>query len=161
MTLINQAECIGMMACLTIQTCFWKKLGMFPNTTWLVLKRKEYLLKWAKFVGQISLLLTYDPMFDGHWVVYWSQVLEKVRKVAGGPVDHRATIDGPALIVLTKRLLKSQREKSDRKLHELIWSLPLSQFIKCQQLGYADDAASWRHKTKLKAVITQFYLVEI
>ena len=31
------------MACLVIQTCFWKKSGMSPNTTWLVLKRKEYL----------------------------------------------------------------------------------------------------------------------
>ena len=30
------------MACLVIQTCFWKKSGMSPNTTWLVLKRKEY-----------------------------------------------------------------------------------------------------------------------
>ena len=29
------------MACLVIQTCFWKKSGMSPNTTWLVLKRKE------------------------------------------------------------------------------------------------------------------------
>ena len=29
------------MACLVIQTCFWKKFGMSPNTTWLVLKRKE------------------------------------------------------------------------------------------------------------------------
>ena len=33
------------MACLVIQTCFWKKSGMSPNTTWLVLKRKEYLPK--------------------------------------------------------------------------------------------------------------------
>ena len=32
------------MACLVIQTCFWKKSGMSPNTTWLVLKRKEYLI---------------------------------------------------------------------------------------------------------------------
>ena len=32
------------MACLVIQTCFWKKSGMSPNTTWLVLKRKEYLV---------------------------------------------------------------------------------------------------------------------
>ena len=31
------------MACLVIQTCFWKKSGMSPNTTWLVLKRNEYL----------------------------------------------------------------------------------------------------------------------
>ena len=30
------------MACFVIQTCFWKKSGMYPNTTWLVLKRKEY-----------------------------------------------------------------------------------------------------------------------
>ena len=29
-------------ACLVIQICFWKKFGMSPNTTWLVLKRKEY-----------------------------------------------------------------------------------------------------------------------
>ena len=29
------------MACLVIKTCFWKKSGMSPNTTWLVLKRKE------------------------------------------------------------------------------------------------------------------------
>ena len=29
------------MACLVIQTCFWKKSSMSPNTTWLILKRKE------------------------------------------------------------------------------------------------------------------------
>ena len=33
------------MACLVIQTCFWKKSGMSPNTTWLVLKRKEYIVE--------------------------------------------------------------------------------------------------------------------
>ena len=33
------------MACLVIQTCFWKKSGMSPNTTWLVLKRKEYFMQ--------------------------------------------------------------------------------------------------------------------
>ena len=38
------------MACLLIQTCFWKKFGMSPNTTWLVLKRKEYLLKFVLFL---------------------------------------------------------------------------------------------------------------
>ena len=29
-------------ACLVIQKWIWKKSGMSPNTTWLVLKRKEY-----------------------------------------------------------------------------------------------------------------------
>ena len=37
------------LACLVIQTCFWKKFGMSPNTTWLVLKRREYVLSASKF----------------------------------------------------------------------------------------------------------------
>ena len=37
--------------CLEIQTCFWKKFGMSPNTTWLVLKRKEYSWALSKIEG--------------------------------------------------------------------------------------------------------------
>ena len=32
------------MACLVIQTCFWKKFGMSPNTTWHELKWRKYRL---------------------------------------------------------------------------------------------------------------------
>ena len=44
------------MACLVIQTCFWKKSGMSPNTTWLVLKRKEY--EWHQPQCIVSMLPT-------------------------------------------------------------------------------------------------------
>ena len=60
------------MACLVIQTCFWKKSGMSPNTTWLVLKRKEYHMgkqtnkanhKAFNMIGRIF-ILSFLPLFN-------------------------------------------------------------------------------------------------
>ena len=66
------------MACLLIQTCFWNKFGMSPNTIWPLLQRKESIIwvkkchifsdKMSKFEKSVLsfAVLEYDTTCVGH-----------------------------------------------------------------------------------------------